>query len=428
MAQLRPVLHHRCMPLVARGLGRLLDATMDDLGVGISWSGIHRSRPRVLLVCAACAGSMHAKVSPRGLRFFAHDAARKECPLNGETPDHRLLKSAIAAAVRAAGWQAGLEAEGPDRRWRADVLAISPDGRRRVAWEAQLAHQHNDETLARSARYADDGIDVVWVFDRPVSGGMPAVRVQVERTSMEVAEPVARLVVKACGSVGCSRYRDLPEPPACPGHGRWNPTTITLDLFVRLVCQERIVWANLPTTGVATHEKPVGARAHDSAGRWSWTSPIYLTRASAIHRAQLDTDKLAAEARAMLLREREAKAQQRKTMMVQIERDKQRHAANRAALRERQQQLTPVVMQQVGDRTGSRAWPLDGDPDYAMGVSILSEGRIVAVICPVASRITEETAELMADVVVYVASEHERRTIATHCRADQRIVVIADPP
>lgn len=79
---------------------------------------------------------MHAKVSPRQLRFFAHDAAREECPLNGETPDHRLLKSAIAAAVRAAGWNAVLEAEGPQRRWRADVLATSPDGRRRVAWEA----------------------------------------------------------------------------------------------------------------------------------------------------------------------------------------------------------------------------------------------------------------------------------------------------
>jgi hypothetical protein len=123
---------HRCMPLVARGLGGLIDATLADFGVGSSWQSIHRMRPRVPLACAACGGAMHAKVSPRELRFFAHDAARQECPLNGETPDHRLLKSAIAAAVRAAGWQAALEAEGPDRRWRADVLATSPDGGRRV--------------------------------------------------------------------------------------------------------------------------------------------------------------------------------------------------------------------------------------------------------------------------------------------------------
>jgi len=124
------------------------------------------------------------------------------------------------------------------------------------------------------------------------------------------------------------------DVPACPGHGRWKTTTMTLELFVSLACQERIVWADLSTTGVANREKPVDARAHDFAGRWSWTSPIYLTRAAAISKAQLDTDKAVAEARAMLLRERDAKTQQRKTVVEQIERDKQRHAANRAALRE----------------------------------------------------------------------------------------------
>jgi hypothetical protein len=55
-----------------------------------------------------------------------------------------LLEPAIAAAVRAADWNAVLEAEGPQRQWRADILATSLDGRRRVAWEAQLAHQHDD--------------------------------------------------------------------------------------------------------------------------------------------------------------------------------------------------------------------------------------------------------------------------------------------
>jgi competence protein CoiA len=109
-------------------------------------------------------GSLHAKVSQRGLRFFAHDAAHRDCPLAGETIEHRLLKSALAAAVRLTGWHAALEATAPDRSWRADVMATSPDGARRAAWEAQLSRQHEDDTTARTARYAADGIEVIWVF------------------------------------------------------------------------------------------------------------------------------------------------------------------------------------------------------------------------------------------------------------------------
>ncbi len=420
--------NHRYMPLIARGLGGLLDATLADLGIGGSWPSIHRVRPRVPLACAACGGSMHAKVSPRQLRFFAHDAARDECPLNGETPDHRLLKSAIAAAVRAAGWNAVLEAEGPQRRWRADVLATSPDGRRRVAWEAQLAHQHGDDTVARTTRYAGDGVEVVWVFDRPISRGVPTVRVQVEETSIVVAEPVVRLLVGPCESDRCVRYRDLPEPPPCPGHGRWEATTLPLELFVGLVCRGEIVWTDLAAADDTVDGKPKKAGPPRRAlTRW-WTSPVYLRRAVEVEGAQLDTDAEVAEVRARVLHEREAKARRRRALVEQLERDKQRHEANRAALRERQQRLTPVVVRHVTEQTGTRVWPLDGDPDYAMGVSILADGHIVAVICPVASRITDEMAEWLADVVVVVASERERRAIASRCRADQRIVVVADPP
>ncbi|WP_157411502.1 hypothetical protein [Actinoplanes rectilineatus] len=414
------------MPLVARGFGGLIDATLADLGVGASWQSIHRVRPRVPLTCAACGASMHAKVSPRGLRFFAHDAAREQCPLNGETPDHRLLKSAIAAAVRAAVWQATLEAEGPDRRWRADVLATSPDGTRQVAWEAQLAQQHDDDTRARTARYFADGVRVVWVFDRLLPGGVPAVRVRVELNSIMVAEPVARLVVGRCESSGCVRYRDVPEPPACPGHGRWKATTLPLELFVGLVCQEEIVWADLAATDVADDSKPEDTWLHGPAVKRCWTAPAYLRRALAVGQAQLDTDAAVAEVRTTLRREREAKARRRRALMAQMERDKQRHEANQAALRERQQRLTPTVVRQISEQTGTRVWPLDGDPDYAMGVSILADGRVVAVICPVASRISEETAEWLTDVVVFVASERERQTVAARCRADQRIIVVAD--
>ena len=233
------------MPLVAQGPGGLLDATLVDLGTGTAWDSIHRVRPRVALTCQACGGSMHAKVSPRGSRFFAHDVARSDCPLNGESPDHRLLKSAVAAAVRAAGWHATLEATGPDLRWRADVLATSPDGSRRVAWEAQLAQQHDDDTRARTDRYTRDGVEVVWIFERLIRGDVPAVTIEIHQTSIQISAPVARLAVEHCIHVPCLRYWDLRLAPPCPGHSRWEPVTLDLDAFVGLVCRGDVVRAPL---------------------------------------------------------------------------------------------------------------------------------------------------------------------------------------
>ena len=199
-------------------------------------------------------------------------------------------------------------------------------------------------------------------------------------------------------------------------------------MFVGFVCRGEFVWADLAAAEDTDDRDARKVRARGSALKQSWTSPVYLRRAADVVRAQLGTDAEVAEVRTRVLHEREAKARRRRALVEQLERDKQRHEANRAALRERQQRLTPVVVRQVAEQTGTRVWPLDGDPDYAMGVSILADGRIVAVICPVASRITDETAQWLADVVVVVASERERRAIASRCGADQRIVVVADPP
>lgn len=388
----------------------MLDATLADLGAGTDWSRIHRARPRVALSCRACGGSMHAKLSPRGSRFFAHDVARSDCPLNGETPDHRLLKSAVAAAVRAAGWHATLEATGPGRRWRADVLATSPDGSRQVAWEAQLAPQHDDDTRARTDRYTRDGVEAVWIFQRPTRGDVPAVTVAVDQTSIRVAGPIARLVVETCAEAPCHRYRDRRPAPPCPGHGRWEPVTLDLDTFVGLVCRDEVVRAPLEVAGVDTT---------------SWTSPVYLRRADAVRAAQESADASVADDRA---RRRQRREQQLRMQRAEAE----RHRARREALRERQQRLQPLVLRTVTEEAGAGQpaagpWTLDGDHEHAMGVSIVAAGRVVAVICPVASRVTAEIADRLAEVTVYVASEDERRMLARRCRGDQRFVVVSDP-
>ena len=111
------------------------------------------------------------------MRFFAHDPHAPECSLAGETVAHRLLKLTLASAIRAAGWFADLEVAGEG--WRADVLATSPDGRRKMAWEAQLATIHADDVRRRTERMAASGVRVCWVVDRdrPWLDQVPAIQI-----------------------------------------------------------------------------------------------------------------------------------------------------------------------------------------------------------------------------------------------------------
>jgi hypothetical protein len=46
------------------------------------------------------------------------------------------------------------------------------------------------------------------------------------------------------------------------------------------------------------------------------------------------------------------------------------------------------------------------------------------VVCPVASRITDEIADRLVHVTIYVASDNEQRRIAGKCRPAQRITVL----
>jgi hypothetical protein len=363
---------------------------------------------------------MHAKVSPRGLRFFAHDVACRGCPLNGETADHRLLKSAIAAAVRLAGWQATLEATGPDGRWRADVLATSPDGTRTVAWEAQLAYQHDDDTRARTHRYVQDGVEVVWVFARLVLGEIPAVTVTVDQSSIQVAAPIARLTIEHCAPGACSRYHDLRSVPPCPGHGRWEPVTLGFDAFVGLLCRADIRFGPLEAATASDGSKADRLMVNKTAVKNWWTSPAFQQRAKAVRTAQHITDASVAGERAQIRRRREQQLRQEQD-------EAERHETNREALHRRQKRLQPFVVRSVGERLGTMPWALNGDYEHAMGISIVSAGRVVAVICPIAARITAEIAERLAQVTVYVASEHERQMVARRCRSDQQFIVVSDP-
>jgi competence protein CoiA len=90
-------------------LGRI-DATLADLGQGLEWDSVYRTRPRIRLTCPECGHGVHAKLSPRRTQYFAHDPGRSpHCQLSVESADHHLLKLVLAEAIRRAGWLADLE-------------------------------------------------------------------------------------------------------------------------------------------------------------------------------------------------------------------------------------------------------------------------------------------------------------------------------
>ncbi|MEU6370858.1 hypothetical protein ABZ876_35365 [Streptomyces sp. NPDC046931] len=171
-----------------------LDASLPDLGCGWDWSAIHRVRPPVPLACRECGHGMHAKVSPLGLRFFAHAPGAPTCTLVEEPMAHHLLKLELAQAARAAGWMAELEVSGPDGRWRADVLASTANSRR-VALEAQLASITAAEIRARTQRMGADGVRAYWFSDRsriPWLGAVPSMRLARQGEDLVAVEPMAR--------------------------------------------------------------------------------------------------------------------------------------------------------------------------------------------------------------------------------------------
>ncbi|MFI1203571.1 competence protein CoiA [Streptomyces sp. NPDC020883] len=155
------------MPLTANLAAHgALDATEPELGCFLPWESIYRTRPRPALTCRDCEGPMHAKISSRGLRFFAHDRRSPYCASAGETEEHRILKRDLAQAAREAGCRAELEVTAAHGGWRADVLVTAPHGRR-TALEAQVSSASVDDILDRTRRYQDgDNVDVLWFTHR----------------------------------------------------------------------------------------------------------------------------------------------------------------------------------------------------------------------------------------------------------------------
>ncbi|SFW11939.1 competence protein CoiA [Amycolatopsis australiensis] len=211
---------------------QVADLTLPDLGVGCSFADLYRMRPRPDLRCRYCGYRMHLKISPRGLRFFAHDA-NADCVGTGESAEHQELKILCARWSRECGWRAEPEQAGPD--WRADVLATAADGRR-IAWEIQVSPQHADDAAQRSARYRRDGITCVWI-----ALGAPGTDWFRPRGAL-----VTSLTCSAAGArtwmvtEGCRKHHL--ERGAFTEHGHWSDVPpLPLDTIARSILRGQLV-------------------------------------------------------------------------------------------------------------------------------------------------------------------------------------------
>ncbi|MFF3069459.1 competence protein CoiA [Kitasatospora sp. NPDC057936] len=371
-----------------------LDATRDDLGCGWAWTAVHRARPRVPLACPECGHGLHAKVSPTGLRFFAHDRGAPTCALAQESMEHHLVKLQLAHAARAAGWYADLEVRAPDGTWRADVMASSPDGAHRMAWEAQLSPITRDEVRERTDRYAADGIDACWVTlsARTWVGAVP---------SIVVSTPRPGSADQWTAGTGLSRFTVTPcrKKCRCPhGHGEWKTVTAPLDDFVAWVLGRRVI----------PHRVPAGEDDH----RVLWTAPRYVEQAA----AHSDADQRHRT-------KRKERDQQRR---------RERHAGQvvgkdwRTAMplgrRWRLEAAAARWTEKDSGRPARLAHEQITDDRWAGGLPIHVSGHPYAVLLPSAGHADWSA---LAGLVILTVGDAERRRTVEHAPALTRVVDLA---
>ncbi|PBC69782.1 competence protein CoiA-like protein [Streptomyces sp. TLI_235] len=396
-----------------------LDASRDDLGCGWAWEAVHRARPRVPLACPECGHGMHAKRSPTRIRFFAHDAGAPRCALAGESMEHHLLKLQLATEIRAAGWSAELEVRAPHGAWRADVMATSPDGGRRIAWEAQLSAITEDEIRARTARLARDGVAVCWVATRPRPwlGSVPSIRVTAPGTApdggptgWEVAAGLARFQVQACRRwCACAR-----------GHGDWQSVTPALGDFVSWVLAGRIAPYRAPADG------RYRLRADGRPWQGHWSAPAYAATAAEHDRA--DREELARAGQAE--REREASLARREQARRRESNSHAHRLQGGEAVEAWRNKLTMVRRWKLEDaaahwaaETSASTPYLDhgafADPHWGGGVPLLVDGAPYAVLRPYPPAASWEE---LAGLVILTADPAERHWTINYAPDDTQVI------
>lgn len=149
---------------------------------------------KLVMPCCMSAASIVIPSNPATRRKHFRHRHPRTAPANewcdifdNRSEAHLRLQEGVYLLAESAGWEADIEAVGPQRRWIADVLLRPPwinpslpyEGR--IAVEIQLSPQAPEDYLRRTKRYREDGVSTVWLTgidatpptSRP---GLPAVR------------------------------------------------------------------------------------------------------------------------------------------------------------------------------------------------------------------------------------------------------------
>ncbi|MFB6984647.1 competence protein CoiA family protein [Streptomyces sp. NPDC056297] len=390
-----------------------LDATVKDLGCGWAWEAVHRVRPPADLRCPECTHGLRAKVSPRGLRFFAHLPGAQACALAEESMAHHLLKLELATAARAAGWTAALEVSGPGRTWRADVLASAGD--RRIALEAQLAPITPDHIRDRTQRMAADGVFSVWFSDRPRPpwlGIVPSVRLAAGEDGLAAVEGLARFA-----------------------HPSWWPQVpVSIAQFMDWLFTNQIL-SHRPRAAMTHTARPLAAvwttEAHIRAER-SYTDGQEQQKRQAAESARREEDRRRLRAELRAARERDEKELRRDEQQRQEAEERRqwaRQAARSIELIARTDPTRPALarhsatlpgIQRAIARLTQEHWvPVSvgcsvGDSRYASGVPLVDDdGTLLGVFDPLPAHST--ACVFLRDVgarLIFPAEERRARFIS----------------
>ncbi|MFD7687796.1 RNA methyltransferase [Streptomyces sp. NPDC059781] len=315
-----------------------------------------------------------------------------------------MLKLELAAAARDAGAHAELEVRGPEGAWRADVLVSDPAGAWRMALEAQLSPITPDDIAARTERMQADGVPSVWFSDRyrpPWLGRVPSVRVKaVDGDGLVVEEGLAKFTA-----------------------GQWEAgPRVPLAEFLRWVFAGRVV----------SHRRRAPVRSPLQTQRTVWTTPQYVQQEATHLETEERRKRLEQEEKRRLQEEERVRWEQYQERRRREDRERARARGEREAaihaLLERQAALEKPAFEFVRRETGAYPFVEDGGAaEFAMGVPVYVGMTPYGVICPVASRVAAARDRLAA-LVVFVASERERRRIAAQARPGQRIKVLDGGP
>lgn len=146
------------MPLKALVNGKyMIGPLMSDDEWSALRESVKKGHSNIIIHC--CNKPSHQRISKLNTKHFVHDR-NAECNWEPESLEHLKIKSDIVQICADLGWAVDVEVEGDS--WIADVLTT--DGKRKIAFEVQMSNQTYEETINRTLKYANSGVEYYWLF------------------------------------------------------------------------------------------------------------------------------------------------------------------------------------------------------------------------------------------------------------------------